>query len=68
MHTCIKTERHSDTLVYRIAGSAFYSSSSCQGSKDKAKAEKIMYISNVISQSYPFCRLQLVDGTFVHPT
>ena len=68
MQTCRQTERHSVTLVYRIAGSAFYSSSSCQGSKDKTKAEKIMYISNVISQSYPFCRLQLVDGTFVHPT
>ena len=31
-------------------------------------ADKLMYITNDDTQNYPFCRLQLVVGTFGHST
>ena len=35
---------------------------------DYTMANKLMYISNVNTQNYPFCRLQLVVETFGHST
>ena len=34
--------------------------------RDQTMADKLMYIPNNDSQSYPLCRLKLVDETFEH--